>query len=78
MVVLVTYTSQVNENESDLSEFALENAEALADDINPNCPDGCLITVGRCYCYGWYDLESAKWAKPDEMLFMMVRIGRKT
>jgi len=64
MLALVTYASQANRTESNLSDVALENAEALAIDdpvINPDCPDGCLTTIGRCYCREWHDLEKAKW-----------------
>ncbi|TAJ11008.1 hypothetical protein DMA11_18400 [Marinilabiliaceae bacterium JC017] len=23
------------------------------------CPNGCLVTSGRCYCRGWWNLEDA-------------------
>lgn len=41
--------------------MALENAEALAYHINPECPDGCLDPPGYCYCYKEYGLESFNW-----------------
>lgn len=66
MMVLVAYASQVNNDETVLSDMALENAEALAGDINPECPDGCLTTIGRCYCFEWHDLEKGKWPDTDD------------
>lgn len=39
-----------------LSDLALANVEALADDeINPLCPNGCITKKPKgCYCNGWY------------------------
>lgn len=66
MLAVVAYASQANNEEAVLSDMALENAEALAGDINPNCPNGCLTDRGRCYCYGWHDYEEAKWPDSDD------------
>lgn len=61
MMALVAYASQANNEEAVLSDMALENAEALAGDINPDCPNGCLDPPGYCYCYREYELESFNW-----------------
>ena len=40
----------------------MENVEALAGDINPECPNGCLdIEADYCYCYKPYPLKEASW-----------------
>ena len=46
-----------SKNEMALSDVALENVEALGQEINPECPNGCLAqcSIG-CYCYGWHEL----------------------
>lgn len=62
MVSFAAYSSlQSNENVS-FSELAMENAEALADDVNPMCPTGCLDKSGEfCLCNGIiYKLEPPK------------------
>lgn len=66
IMTLVAYASQVNNEEAELSDMALENAEALAEDINPMCPDGCLDPPGYCFCYGEYDLESYDWGDDSD------------
>ena len=66
MVSFAAYSSLQGNEEVSLSDMALENAEALAGDINPECPDGCLTTIGRCYCFEWYDLEKGKWPDTDD------------
>lgn len=61
MVSFAAYSSlQANEDVS-LSDLAMENAEALAQDpINPDCPDGCLnIKDIYCFCYIPHELKSA-------------------
>ena len=46
------YTSQQKKN---ISELALANVEALADnEENPLCPNGCFDNGKGCYCYQWY------------------------
>ncbi|MBQ3190745.1 MAG: NVEALA domain-containing protein [Bacteroides sp] len=38
-----------------LSDIALSNVEALADDeINPLCPTGCFDNGAGCYCNDWH------------------------
>lgn len=38
-----------------LSDIALANVEALADDeVNPLCPNGCVENGTGCFCNGWY------------------------
>lgn len=64
MVALAAYASQVNGEETVLSDMALENAEALAGDINPDCPNGCLTDPGSCKCRGPQPYLEAEW--PDE------------
>ncbi len=43
------------QHDADLSDMALSNVEALAEEhINPLCPNGCIDEEGGCYCYGDY------------------------
>ncbi len=43
------------QHDTDLSDMALSNVEALAEEhINPLCPNGCIEGVGECYCYRYY------------------------
>lgn len=63
MVSFAAYSSlQSNENVS-LSDMAMENVEALAQDINPLCPNRCVDPPeGQCLCYGiWYKLTEFDW-----------------
>ena len=65
MLAMVAYASQANNEEAVLSDMAMENAVALAGDINPNCPNGCLTTQGSCKCYGIHPYEEAEWNEND-------------
>lgn len=63
MVSFAAYSSlQTNEDVS-LSDMAMENVEALAQDINPMCPDGCVYPPqGECLCNGiLYELTPFNW-----------------
>jgi len=63
MVSFAAYSSlQSNENVS-LSDMAMENVEALAQDINPLCPNRCVDPPeGQCLCNGiWYKLTEFDW-----------------
>jgi hypothetical protein len=46
-----------------LSDFSLANLEALADEINPDCPNGCLAECSDgCWCRQWYPIyKEAEW-----------------
>lgn len=62
MMALVAYASQANNEEAVLSDMALENAEALADNVNPDCPNGCLdIEDDYCFCHMPFQLKEAEW-----------------
>ena len=51
MVSFAAYSSLQNNEDVSLSDMAMENVEALAGDINPECPNGCLdIEDDYCYC----------------------------
>lgn len=68
IISFAAYNSfQNQEEEFVLSEMALENAEALAQNINPECPDGCLEDPGYCYCYGDHDVESYNWGDDNKI-----------
>jgi hypothetical protein len=41
-------------NDAVLSDVALANVEALAGEINPDCPNGCLANGNGCWCFVWY------------------------
>lgn len=64
VVALVGGINVFNAQKSEsLSDIALANVEALADDeINPLCPNGCVEGGGGCYCFKKYpNLSEAKW-----------------
>ena len=50
-----------------LSDLAIENAEALADDVNPLCPDGCVDPKTKtCLCNGkLYKLTPFDWGEEE-------------
>ena len=53
-----------NMNNVNLSDLALENVEALAggENINPDCPNGCISGGGGCFCYVDYpQYREASW-----------------
>ncbi|WP_449188453.1 NVEALA domain-containing protein [Tannerella forsythia] len=70
LVVMVAVGYGVNksvQNNADLSDMALSNVEAFADEnVNPDCPNGCIIDDVNCHCYGIhphygeYDWDKAK------------------
>ena len=45
-----------------MSDMALANVEALADNENDMCPNGCFNNGDGCYCNGWF--ETLKEAGP--------------
>jgi hypothetical protein len=51
-----------NMNETAMSDTVLENVEALAEEINPACPNGCVANGNGCDCNGWWPCyDEAKW-----------------
>ncbi|WP_294634849.1 NVEALA domain-containing protein [uncultured Bacteroides sp.] len=46
------YTNQKTDNV--MSELMLANVEALANDENPMCPNGCFDDGDGCLCYHWF------------------------
>lgn len=68
MLAMAAYASQANNEEVVISNMALENAEALAGDINPECPNGCLTDPSSCKCNGPHPYMEAKWPDIEEML----------
>ena len=66
MVSFAAYSSLQSNEEVSLSELAMENAEALAGDINPDCPNGCLTDPGSCKCYGPHPYLEATWPDTDD------------
>lgn len=63
MVSFAAYSSLQSNEDVSLSDMAMENAEALAQDINPMCPDGCVYPKNNsCLCNGiLYDLTPFDW-----------------
>jgi len=47
-------------NDADLSDLALSNVEALAQNENDLCANGCLENGNGCYCNGWYPYYKEK------------------
>jgi hypothetical protein len=47
----------------------LKNTAANAkDEINPECPNGCVAGEDGCYCYGWQQgLGEYKWEGDEQM-----------
>jgi hypothetical protein len=60
IAVVAAFNVSIDNQKEILSSVALENVEALAQElgngyiINPNCPNGCVTAeIWRsCYCYG--------------------------
>lgn len=61
VIGLAVYSLQPRGEEMILSEMAMENVEALAYRVNPDCPNGCLTTEGSCKCYGEHPYREAEW-----------------
>lgn len=68
IISFAAYSSFQNQEEKIvLSEMAMENAEALAaEDVNPECPNGCLENPGTCKCYGPHPYEEKVWNDPKD------------
>ena len=66
MVSFAAYSSLQGNEEVSLSELAMENAEALAGNINPDCPNGCLTDPGSCKCNGPHPYLEATWPDTDD------------
>ena len=56
LAALELYVNVYNSQKSDvMSELALANVEALADDDeNPMCENGCLDNGDGCLCHYWF------------------------
>lgn len=53
--MIAGYGINTAQNDTKLSDLALDNIEALArGEINPDCPNGCVSGWGGCRCNGWY------------------------
>lgn len=64
VVALISGINVFNAQKADtLSDVALANVEALADDeINEECPNGCVEGRNGCYCFKKYpNFSEAKW-----------------
>ena len=49
------YSVYASQQEKTMTDLALANVEALADDeINPLCPNGCVDNGSGCACNGIY------------------------
>ena len=53
---IVGYGVYANQKIDVMSDLALANVEALANDteVNPWCPNGCVANGSGCQCYTWY------------------------
>ena len=61
MGILVAYNAT---NDTEMNDLQNENLEALAGNINPDCPDGCVKGEGKCTCYGEHEgLVHGTWKK---------------
>ena len=56
VIAIVAVINVFNSQKSEvLSDVAMANVEALADDeVNPLCPNGCVENGTGCFCNGWY------------------------
>lgn len=64
-VLLTAVYSIFSTEKNQVNSLMLENIEALAfgegEDINPDCPNGCLSKSGNgCWCYTWHLYEEYK------------------
>ncbi|MDR0538445.1 MAG: NVEALA domain-containing protein [Tannerellaceae bacterium] len=62
-VALAGWNISKNNSENLLSDIAMENVEALADEINPACPNGCISAQSEwCFCYYYHEnVREAYW-----------------
>lgn len=67
MVSFAAYSSLQSNEDASLTDMAMENAEALAQDVNPLCPDGCIEPdTSECLCNGiLYKLTPFDWKEED-------------
>ena len=55
ITALAAINVNVNSQKRGLSDPSLANVEALArNEINEDCPNGCLDNGSGCWCYQWY------------------------
>ena len=68
MVSFAAYSSLQSNEDASLTDMAMENAEALAQDINPMCPNGCVDPPDKeCLCNGiYYKLSEFDWGDEDD------------
>lgn len=63
IAALTAFNVNINTRENGFSDVSLENMEALAGEINSDCPNGCLNQSGNgCWCFSYYPfVKEAKW-----------------
>jgi hypothetical protein len=62
LAAVAAWNVSQNRNEMALGDVALANIEALGQEINLLCPNGCVDEAGGCYCYVVYwNYAEAKW-----------------
>jgi hypothetical protein len=62
VVAIAGWNISQSMSEVALSDVSLANVEALAGEINPNCPNGCVEGSGGCTCNGSYpQYKEATW-----------------
>lgn len=55
-IAIVSGINVFNVQKSDvLSGVIMANVEALAQDVNDLCPNGCFDSGKGCYCNGWFE-----------------------
>ena len=58
------YSAYSSEQDAEMSDLALSNVEALAQNEGGgmlDCPNGCLDKPGHCFCYGHHPYEEKIW-----------------
>ena len=63
-VLAAGYSVYASQQNAEMSDLALDNVEALANDEGGgmlDCPNGCLDKTGHCFCYGYHPYEEKTW-----------------
>lgn len=53
-VAVASYGIYINQNVNGISALALANVEALAEDENEMCLNGCVDDGKGCLCHYWF------------------------
>ena len=62
ILIAAAVNLSIASEDTELTELQLDNLEACAygAEVNPDCPNGCVLGNSGCYCYTWYWYDEAK------------------